>query len=85
MTELESGGMGAVNALLGGFYLGGTITLGWVVRRCKLRPRGAGTSLIVSAVVLVGVMTATGPGAGVVVITATMVYGLALSALAVKA
>ena len=85
MTDLESGGMGAVNALLGGFYLGGTIALGWVVRRCKLQPRGAGTSLIVSAVVLLGVMTATGPAAGVVVITATIVYGLALSALAVKA
>ena len=85
MTELESGGMGAVNALLGGFYLGGTIALGWVVRRCKLRPRGAGTSLIVSAVVLLGVMTATGPVAGAVVITATMIYGIALSALAVKA
>ncbi len=47
MTELESGGMGLVNAILGVAYLGGTIALGWVVRRCKLRPRGAGTSLIV--------------------------------------
>jgi len=83
MTELESGGMGAVNALLGGAYLGGTIALGWVVRRCKLRPRGAGTSLIASAVVLFGIMTATGPAAGVVVIVSTMIYGIALSALAV--
>jgi hypothetical protein len=83
MTELESGGMGAVNAILGVAYLGGTIALGWVVRRCKLRPRGAGTSLIASAVVLLGMMTATGPVAGVVIIAATMIYGLALSALAV--
>ena len=83
MTELESGGMGLVNAILGVAYLGGTIALGWVVRRCKLRPRGAGTSLIVSAVVLLGMMTATGPAAGVVVIVSTMIYGIALSALAV--
>ena len=83
MTELESGGMGAVNALLGGAYLGGTIALGWVVRRAKLRPRGAGTSLIASAVVLFGMMTATGPAAGVVIIVSTMIYGIALSALAV--
>ena len=83
MTELESGGMGAVNAILGVAYLGGTIALGWVVRRCKLRPRGAGTSLIASAVVLLGMMTATGPAAGVVIIASTMIYGIALSALAV--
>jgi hypothetical protein len=84
MTELESGGMGAVNAILGVAYLGGTIALGWVVRVCKLRPRGAGTSLIASAVVLLGMMTATGPAAGVVIIASTMIYGLALSALAAK-
>ena len=83
MTELESGGMGAVNAILGVAYLGGTIALGWVVRQCKLRPRGAGTSLIASAVVLLGMMTATGPAAGVVIIASTMIYGIALSALAV--
>ena len=58
---------------------------GWAVSRAKLRPRWAGPSLIVGAVVLLGVMSATGPAAGVVIITATVVYGLALSALAVKA
>jgi hypothetical protein len=30
-------------------------------------------------------MTATGPAAGVVIIVSTMIYGIALSALAVKA
>ncbi|WP_421118616.1 hypothetical protein ACE2AJ_14765 [Aquihabitans daechungensis] len=85
MTSLESGGMGVVNAVLGVAYLGGTITLGWAVRRAELRPRGAGTSLIASAVVLLGVMGATGPAAGVVVISATVVYGGALAALAAKA
>ena len=53
--------------------------------RPSCRPRWAGPSLIVGAVVLLGVMSATGPAAGVVIITATVVYGLALAALAVKA
>jgi hypothetical protein len=85
MHELESGGMGAVNGILGVAYLGGTIALGWAVTRGKLRPRWAGPSLIVSAVVLLGVMSATGPAAGVVIISSTVIYGLALSALAIKA
>ena len=69
MEELESGGMGVVNGLLGVAYLGGTIALGWAVSRARLRPRWAGPSLIVSAVVLLGVMSATGPAAGVVIIS----------------
>jgi hypothetical protein len=85
MKHLESGGMGAVNALLGGFYLGGTIALGWAVRKAELRPRWAGPSLAVSAVVLVAIMSSTSAAAGVVVISATVVYGLALSALAARA
>jgi hypothetical protein len=84
MTDLESGGMGAINAILGGAYLGGTIALGWVVNRAKLRPRWAGPAILASAVVLFGVMSATGPVAGVVIITATVVYGLSLSALAAR-
>ena len=84
MEELESGGMGAVNGLLGSAYLGGTIALGWAVWRAQLRPRWAGPALITSAVVLLGVMSATGSAAGVVIISATVVYGLALSALAAK-
>jgi len=82
MKELESGGMGAVNGLLGSAYLGGTIALGWALWRSNLRPRWAGPALIVGAVVLMGMMTATGPAAGVVIITATVAYGLSLSALA---
>jgi len=85
MLDLESGGMGAVNAILGGAYLGGTIALGWAVNRARLRPRWAGPSIIASAVVLVCIMSATGPAAGVVIIAATVLYGLSLSALAIKA
>ena len=85
MEQLESGGMAVINGLLGAAYLGGTIALGRAVSRAKLRPRWAGPSLMVGAVVLLGIMGATGPAAGVVIITATVVYGLALAALAVKA
>ena len=85
MKELESGGMAVVNGLLGAAYLGGTIALGRAVSKAKLPPRWAGPSLMVGAVVLLGVMGATGPAAGVVIITATVAYGLALAALALKA
>ncbi|HWJ62384.1 MAG TPA: hypothetical protein VNS19_10465 [Acidimicrobiales bacterium] len=85
MKDLESGGMGVVNAILGVAYLGGTITLGWAVARAKLRPRWAGPSLVAGAVVLLGIMGATGPAAGAVIIAATVAYGLALSALALRA
>ena len=85
MEQLESGGMAVANGLLGAAYLGGTIALGWAVRRAELPPRWAGPSLIVGAVVLLGVMGATGPAAGVVIIAATVVYGIALAALAVRA
>jgi hypothetical protein len=82
MTELESGGMAAVNGLFGSAYLGGTIALGWAIFRARLRPRWSGPALIVGAVVLMGMMTATGPAAGIVIITATVAYGLSLAALA---
>jgi hypothetical protein len=84
MKELESGGMAALNGLLGGCYLGGTIALGWAVRRARLRPRWTGYALIASAVVLVGVMSSTSAVAGAIIIAATMAYGLSLAALAAK-
>jgi hypothetical protein len=85
MEDLESGGFGVVNALLGSAFLGGTITLGWAVRKAGLSPRRAGQTLIVAAVAMVLVMGSTGPVAGVVIIAATAAYGLSLTALALKA
>ncbi len=85
MEELESGGMGAASAILAIAYLSGTLCLGWAVTRSKLRPRWAGPALAGEAIVLLGVMSATGPIAGVVVISATALYGLSLSALAIRA
>jgi hypothetical protein len=85
MTELESGGFGAVNAVLGSAYLCGSLSLGWVVRKARLLPRWAGPALIASTVALVAVMGSTSAAAGVVIIVATSVYGLTLSALALRA
>jgi hypothetical protein len=85
MEDLEAGGLGVLNGILGSAYLGGTIALGWTLRRAQLQPRWAGPALIATAVVLLGVMSASGPAAGIVIIGATIVYGLALSALALKA
>jgi hypothetical protein len=84
MKELESGGMAAINGLLGGFYLGGTIALGWAVSRARLRPRWTGYTLTASAAVLVGVMSSTSSVAGAVIIAATTAYGLSLAALAAR-
>jgi hypothetical protein len=83
MHQLESGGMGIVNAICGLGFIGGAAALGWAAHRARLRPRWAGPSIIVAAAVLVGVMNATGPAAGVAIIGATVVYGAALTALAV--
>jgi hypothetical protein len=85
MTELESGGFGAVNAVLGAAYLCGSLSLGWIVRKAGLLPRWAGPALIVSTVALVAMMGSTSAAAGVVIIAATSVYGLTLSALALRA
>jgi hypothetical protein len=85
MEELESGGMGLVDAVFGIAFLGGAVTLGWAAYRARLRPRWAGPAIMLGAVVLLAVMSATGPAAGVVIITATVAYGLALAALGAKA
>jgi hypothetical protein len=85
MEALESGGMGAVNGIMGTAFLGGTIALGWAIHRAQLRPRGAGLALVASAAMLLGMMSATGPVAGVIIIATTALYGLALTALAAKA
>jgi hypothetical protein len=81
MRELESGGMGALMALLGGAYLGGSIALGWAARSARLRPAWAGPALITSAVAMIAVMSSTSRAAGAVIVAATSLYGLALTAL----
>lgn len=85
MEHLESGGMGVINAIFGFAFLSGTIALGWAAHRARLRPRWSGPTIVGGAVALVAVMEATSATAGVVVITATALYGLALAALAPRA
>jgi hypothetical protein len=74
--------MGIVNGLFGAGYLGGSLALGWAVRRAGLGPRWAGPALLVTSVALIVCAGFTGPVGGVVIITATAVWGLALAALA---
>ena len=45
MEQLESGGMGAVDAICGLAFIGGAIALGWAAHRARLRPRWAGPAM----------------------------------------
>jgi hypothetical protein len=81
MTELEGGGMGVVNGMFGVGFLGGALALAWAVRKARVGPRWAPYALGVAVLALFGVMGATGPAAGVVIITGTVVYGLVLAVL----
>ncbi|HEY7070992.1 MAG TPA: hypothetical protein VH479_12795 [Acidimicrobiales bacterium] len=85
MTELESGGMGIVDAVFGIAFLGGTLALGWALRRSGVRPRWAGPALMGIAGVLLVCMGLTGPIGGIVIISATIAYGSALAILGLRA
>jgi len=85
MEHLESGGMGVVDGVFGVAFLGGTLALGWALRRSGLRPRWAGPALMVIGGVLLISMGMTGPIGGVVIITATIAYGSALAVLGRRA
>jgi hypothetical protein len=82
MEHLEAGGMAVVDGIFGIAFLSGTLALGWAVYRAGVRPRWSGPTIMAGAVVLLAVMNATGRAAGVAIITATVLYGLALAALA---
>lgn len=81
MDDLASGGMGVVDAVFGVAFLGGSLCLGWALRKSGLRPVWLGTSLIVVSVVMLASMGTSGPVGGAVIIAATVVYGSALAAL----
>jgi hypothetical protein len=85
MQDLSSGGMGVIDAAFGVFYIGGTLALGWAVRRAGIGPRGTGTLLMVLAGVLVVSMGMTGPVGGVIIIVATVLYGGSLAVLGSRA
>ena len=84
MDELASGGMGIVDAVFGVAFLGGSLALGYALRQAGVRPRWAGPALMVIAGVLLVSMGLTGPIGGVVIISATIVYGSALAILGLR-
>jgi hypothetical protein len=85
MEDLASGGMGVIDAAFGVAFLGGSLALGWALRRSGLRPAWAGSALMAAAVVLLVSMGLTGPVGGVVIIAATIAYGGVLATLGTRA
>jgi hypothetical protein len=85
MDDLASGGMGLVDAAFGVAFLGGSLALGWALRRSGLRPTWAGPALMAVAAVLLVSMGLTGPVGGVVIIAATIAYGSILATLGTRA
>lgn len=85
MQDLASGGMGVIDGVFGVAYIGGTLALGWAVRRAGIGPRWIGHAITVDALVLLVSMGLTGPVGGVVIIAATIVYGSALAILGARA
>ena len=85
MDDLASGGMGVLDGLFGSAFLGGTVALGWALRRAQIRPAWIGSALMVLGGVLLVSMGLTGPVGGVVIIAATVAYGSALATLGTRA
>ncbi len=84
MEDLAAGGMGAIDAVFGVAYLGGTLSLGWAIRRAGIGPRHLGTLLTALAVVLLVCMGLTGPVGGAVIIAATVLYGGVMAVLGAR-
>jgi hypothetical protein len=85
MEDLASGGMGMLDAAFGVAFIGGSLALGWAIRRSGIRGAWMGTALMAVAVVLLVSMGLTGPVGGVVIIAATVAYGLILATLGARA
>jgi hypothetical protein len=83
MEDLVGGGMGAVDGLFGAAFLGGLLAVAWHARRAGMSPSWAPTALLVATLALLPAMGMTGPGVGVLIIGATVVQGVSLTALAV--
>jgi hypothetical protein len=85
MSALEHGGMGALNAVFGLAFLGGSLSLAWAARRGRLEPSWAAPVLLVATAVLILSMGLTGPLGGAVIIAGTVAYGLAVAAFGTNA
>lgn len=85
MEDLAAGGMGVVDGIFGVAFLGGSLFLGWAIRKSGIRPRWAGPALMAVAAVLLVSMGLTGPVGGVVIIAATIAYGSIFATLGARA
>ena len=85
MEDLAAGGMGVVDAVFGVAFLGGSLFLGWAIRRSGIRPRWAGPALMAVGAVLLVSMGLTGPVGGAVIIAATIAYGSIFATLGARA
>lgn len=84
MEDLATGGMGVLDGLFGAAFLGGTVALGFALRRAGIRPAWTGPAVMVLGGVLLVSMGLTGPVGGMVIITATVAYGSALATLGTR-
>jgi hypothetical protein len=82
MEDLTRGGMAAVDGLFGAAFLGGLVAVAWCARRARVAPAWAPLTLLAATVALFPALGATGPAIGVLIISATVVQGLSLTALA---
>jgi hypothetical protein len=81
MEDLAHGGMAAVDGLFGAAFLGGLVAVAWSARRARVSPPWAPITLLTATVALFPALGLTGPVIGVLIIRATAVQGLSLTAL----
>jgi hypothetical protein len=82
MEDLAHGGMAAVDGLFGAAFLGGLVAVAWCARRARVAPAWAPLTLLVATIALLPALGMTGRAIGVLIITATFVQGVSLTALA---
>jgi len=85
MEDLAHGGMAAVDGLFGAAFLGGMVTVAWYARRAGGSPAWAPIALGTATIALLPALGMTGRAIGVLIITATVVQGLSLTALGAAA
>lgn len=84
MDDLATGGMGVLDGFFGAAFLGGTVALGWALRKATVNPTWPGPVLMATGGVMLVCMGLTGPIGGLVIIAATVAYGSALAVLGTR-
>ena len=83
MEDLTEGGMAVVDGLFGAAFLGGLVAVAWCARRARVSPAWAPITLLVATAALFPALGLTGKAVGVLIITATVIQGLSLTAIGV--